>query len=57
MMDIAKMIAQLRAEREHVEEAIVALERLPPVACDPGGRPPPGMTKVKRRGLAAGKQE
>jgi hypothetical protein len=49
-MDIVKMIAELRTEREQVEEAILTLERL----AVGRGRPPAWMTQVKRRGRPPG---
>jgi hypothetical protein len=47
-MDILKMLAELRAEREQIEEAILVLER---IACGRGrrrGRPPKWMTGMRR---------
>ena len=53
-MDINKMLAELRAEREHVEEAIIVLERLARGQGKRRGRPPAWMTTVKRRGRPPG---
>jgi len=63
VMDIAKMIAELRAEREQVEQAILVLERL---AAGQGRRrrrppkwmtrPPKWMTQAKRRGRPPGRK-
>jgi len=52
-MDILQMLADLRQEREQIEEAIMTLERL---AQGRGrrGRPPAWMTAVKRRGRPPG---
>src|ERR1700680_1416494 len=49
-MDIMKMLAELRLEREQVEEAILTLERLAQGRGRGGGRPPMWMTQIKRRG-------
>jgi hypothetical protein len=53
-MDINKMLEELRAEREHVEEAIIVLERLARGQGKRRGRPPAWMTTVKRRGRPPG---
>jgi hypothetical protein len=43
-MDILKMLAELRAEREQIEEAMVALERLARGQGKRRGRPPKWMS-------------
>ena len=43
-MDILKMLAELRAERGQIEEAMVALERLAHGQGKRRGRPPKWMT-------------
>ena len=53
-MDITKMLAELRQEREQVEEAIMTLERVARGRGKRRGRPPTWMTATKRRGPAAG---
>jgi hypothetical protein len=53
-MDINKMLAELRTEREQVEEAIIVLERLARGQGKRRGRPPAWMTTVKRRGRPPG---
>jgi hypothetical protein len=53
-MDIPKMLAELRAEREQVEEAIIVLERLARGRGKRRGRPPKWMTGMKRRGRPPG---
>jgi hypothetical protein len=56
-MDVAKMIADLRQEREQVEEAIVVLERLASGRGKRRGRPPAWMTTLnttKKRGRPPG---
>jgi hypothetical protein len=53
-MDINKMLADLRAEREHVEQAILVLERIGRGQGKRRGRPPKWMTEVKRRGRPRG---
>jgi hypothetical protein len=45
-MDILKMLADLRAEREQIEEAIVVLERLAAGHGKRRGRPPAWMAKT-----------
>jgi hypothetical protein len=49
-MDILKMLAEFRAEREHVEEAILVLERV----ARGRGQSPKGMTGMKRTGRPRG---
>ena len=44
------MLAELRLEREQVEEAILTLERL----ATGRGRPPAWMSQIKRRGRPPG---
>ena len=53
-MDIAKMLLELRQEREQIEEAIMTLERLAAGRGRRRGRPPAWMTAVKRRGRPPG---
>ena len=53
-MDITKMLAELRLEREHIEEAIMTLERLARGRGRRRGRPPAWMSQVKRRGRPPG---
>jgi hypothetical protein len=50
-MDVSKILAWLRLEREHVEESIVSLERL---AGRRRGRPPAWLRDPKRRGRLPG---
>jgi hypothetical protein len=45
-MDIIKMLQELRSEREQIEEAILALERLARGGGKRRGRPPKWMSKV-----------
>jgi hypothetical protein len=49
-MNIEKMLAELREEREGVEQAILVLERIALGRGRRRGRPPKWMTHVKRRG-------
>ena len=51
-VDINKMIAELRSEREQIEESILVLERLARGQGKRRGRPPKWMTK--RRGRPPG---
>ena len=53
-MDVLKMLADLRHEREQLEEAILTLERLAQGRGKRRGRPPAWMTAVKRRGRPPG---
>jgi hypothetical protein len=53
-MDVLKMLAELRQEREQVEEAIVTLERLARGRGKRRGRPPAWMSALKRRGRPPG---
>lgn len=53
-MEITKMIADLRAERENIEQAIIVLERISRGQGKRRGRPPKWMTQVKRRGRPPG---
>lgn len=53
-MDVLKMLAELRQERQQIEEAIVTLERLAQGRGRRRGRPPSWMTAVKRRGRPPG---
>jgi hypothetical protein len=53
-MDLLKMLADLRQEREHIEEAIVTLERLARGRGRRRGRPPAWMSTIKRRGRPPG---
>ena len=49
-MDVIKMLAALRQERDQLEEAILTLERLARGRGRRRGRPPAWMTELKRRG-------
>jgi hypothetical protein len=53
-MDVLKMLAELRREREQIEEAILTLERLSQGRTKRRGRPPAWMATVKRRGRPPG---
>ncbi len=59
-MDIPKLLADLRAEREQIEEAILSLERLAAGQGKRRGRPPAWLvaakqtTTTKRRGRPPG---
>jgi hypothetical protein len=56
VMDVGKIVAELKAEREQIEEAIVSLERLARGRVRGPGRPPNWMadTAPKKRGRPAG---
>jgi hypothetical protein len=53
-MDIVKMLAELRTERDQLVEAIAVLERLAVGRGKRRGRPPAWMAAVKRRGRPPG---
>jgi hypothetical protein len=55
-MDVAKILAELRQEREQIEEAILSLERLARGRGRRRGRPPAWMSAMtaKRRGRPPG---
>ena len=53
-MDVLKMLADLRHEREQIEEAILTLERLSQGRTKRRGRPPAWMATIKRRGRPPG---
>jgi|HubBroStandDraft_6_1064221.scaffolds.fasta_scaffold2411740_1 hypothetical protein len=55
-MDVAKILAELREERDQVEEAILSLERLAHGRGRRVGRPPAWMAQftTKRRGRPPG---
>jgi hypothetical protein len=55
-MDVSKILAELKAERAQIEEAIASLERLAMGRGKRRGRPPAWMSDVmpKRRGRPPG---
>jgi DNA invertase Pin-like site-specific DNA recombinase len=53
-MDVTKILAELRQEREQIEEAIMSLERLARGRGRRRGRPPAWLNEVKRRGRPPG---
>jgi len=53
-MDVSKILNDLRQEREQLEEAILALERLASGRGRRRGRPPAWMSQAKRRGRPPG---
>lgn len=48
-MDVAKILAELRQEREHIEDAIISLERLARSRGKRRGRPPAWLAMAKKR--------
>ncbi|MBV6433547.1 MAG: hypothetical protein IANPNBLG_03725 [Bryobacteraceae bacterium] len=54
-MDVNKMLQELRAEREQIEEAILSLERLARGRGKRRGRPPAWLSEMKKVGRPAGK--
>lgn len=53
-MDVTKILADLRQEREQIEEAIMTLERLARGRGKRRGRPPAWLAAVKKRGRPPG---
>jgi hypothetical protein len=53
-MDVSKILIELRAEREQLEEAILSLERLARGRGRRRGRPPAWMADAKKRGRPPG---
>jgi hypothetical protein len=53
-MDVVKMLADLRQEREQIEEAIISLERLAQGRGKRRGRPPSWLMEAKKRGRPPG---
>jgi hypothetical protein len=53
-VDITKMLAELRTEREAVEQAIIVLQRIAAGRGKRRGRPPAWMGQVKKRGRPKG---
>ena len=56
-MDVAKILVELKAEREQIEQAILSLERLAQGRGRKRGRPPAWLAEVeapKRRGRPPG---
>jgi hypothetical protein len=54
MMDVSKILGELRQEREQLEEAIMSLERLASGRGKRRGRPPSWMVEAKKRGRPVG---
>jgi hypothetical protein len=57
-MDVSKILTELRQERQHIEEAILTLERLAQGSGKRRGRPPAWLAEVRKRATgrpAAGK--
>jgi hypothetical protein len=48
-MDVAKILAELRQEREQIEEAIISLERLARGRGKRRGRPPSWLADARKR--------
>jgi hypothetical protein len=53
-MNLAKTLADLRREREQIDEAILSLERLAAGSGPRRGRPPAWLKAQKRRGRPPG---
>ncbi len=54
-MDVTKIIAELRKEREHLDEAIISLERLARGGGARRGRPPAWLAAAKKSSRPATK--
>lgn len=52
-MDVTKILAEIRQERDQIEEAILTLERLALARGRRRGRPPAWMTAAKKRSRQA----
>ncbi len=48
-MDVAKILTELRQEREHIEDAIISLERLARSRGKRRGRPPAWLAMAKKK--------
>lgn len=55
-MDVTKMLAELRQERQAIEEAILTLDRLARGQGKRRGRPPAWMAALKEKPAAAVKK-
>jgi hypothetical protein len=53
-MNINRMLEELRAERDQLNEAILVLERMAVGRGKRRGRPPAWMTEIKQRGRPKG---
>ena len=53
-MDVAKILAEIRQERDQLEDAILSLERLATGRGRRRGRPPAWMSEAKKRGRPLG---
>jgi DNA invertase Pin-like site-specific DNA recombinase len=53
-MDVAKILVELRQEREQIEEAIISLERLARGRGKRRGRPPSWLSEARKRGRPPG---
>jgi hypothetical protein len=53
-MNLTKILADLRREREQIDEAILSLERLAAGSGPRRGRPPAWLKAQKRKGRPAG---
>jgi DNA invertase Pin-like site-specific DNA recombinase len=53
-MDVTKILAELREERERIEEAIMSLERLARGRGRRRGRPPSWLQEIRKKGRPPG---
>ena len=54
-MDLVRMLAELRSERQQVEEAILVIERLALSGGTRRGRPPKWLAATKQEGIPGAK--
>ena len=57
LMDVETILAELRHERDRIEEAILALERLARTGARRRGRPPKWLSQIKEPPSAASKRK
>ena len=55
-MDVLKILSDLRSERQRVQEAILAIERLAAGSAKRRGRPPKWMSKINSAETSEGEQ-
>jgi len=51
-MDLAQMLSELRSQKDHIEEAILVLQRLASSGAKRRGRPPKWMSSAELPGAA-----
>ena len=56
-MDVTKILAELKEERERIEEAIMSLERLARGRGRRRGRPPAWLQEIRKKGRPPGSKK